>query len=206
LIRILLLTFGLLFMGCAAKTPLAKVNVETMKDQAIIIGSISRDSDQANYRTRSFYIYDLDNNSVQRVINQGKENFKSFSDPFDFDDDFNYEESQGSVFVISLPEGEYILRDFYIGTGPKGHRSNYQRKIKVAKGKVYYIGDIQMSNSKKFIVSNQLDRDYEIFQKKYKGSFFEKEKINLLLVEGEFEIGNYEDNTNYELMLLPLIM
>jgi len=219
LIRVFLISLVFLFVGCGVKTPLASIEQENMRNNAIIMGSLSRDSGKAYYRAMSFYVTDLNDDYITSVVNQGKENLSSLSNPFEFEDDFEYENSKGSVFVVSLPAGSYRLQKFYIGSGPKGFNGKYQKKITVKNGEVIYIGDIhsvpilkdnpfydnvKMANGAKFVIRNKLERDYQVFQKKYKGKFFKKEQILINVEEGSFKLGNFEDNTNYQLMLPPL--
>ena len=218
MIKVLLVITSLLVIGCGVKTPLA--NIEGIsKKNAILIGSLSRDGGKAYYRAMSFKVFDLDDNYVTMVVNQGKENLKSLTNPFEFEDDFIYDNSKGSIFSISLPIGTYKLQEFYIGSGPTGYKSKFSRKIIVKAGDILYIGDIhstpilkdnpfyddiKMANGAKFIISNKLDRDYQVFQKMYKGKFFQKENITINLKEESFNLGNFNDSTNYHLILPPM--
>ena len=67
-----------------------------------------------------------------------------------------------------------------------------------------FYDNVKMANGAKFVIRNKLERDYQVFQKKYKGKFFKKEQILINVEEGSFKLGNFEDNTNYQLMLPPL--
>ena len=218
LIRIFLISLVFLLVGCGVKTPLASIDQENMQNNAIIMGSLSRESGKAYYRTISFDVTDLEDNYIKSVVNQGKENLSSLSNPFEFEDDFEYENSNGSIFVISLPAGSYKLQNFYVGSGAKGFNGKYQKKITVKNGEIIYIGDVhsvpilkdnpfydnvKMVNGAKFVISDTLERDYQVFQKKYKGNFFKKENIVTNVEEGSFKLGDFEDNTNYHLILAP---
>ena len=100
---------GLVFSGCARKTKVEKYNDAKIEEQGLVIGSFSRNTGKVFFRESSIVIYDLNMNFVKSIFTTGKEVVTDLRDPFRFEDDFKYENSNGSVFSFYLPEGEYII-------------------------------------------------------------------------------------------------
>ena len=206
----------LLTNGCARKTPLANIDQQTLKEHALIIGTLSRNSGKAYFRESSFSIIDTKNKElVKTVFITGKEDLTSLTNPFVFKDDYHYKDAQGSLFAVSIPAGTYYLSKFYTGSGAQGYYGNYYTKLTLKAGDIVYIGDIKFKpilqkavlvDSKvaagaQCIITNKLHRDYPLFKKYYISNLFQKNTIKSVVNETSFKLGNYSDNTNYLLFL-----
>ncbi len=200
---ILVVGLMLVFTGCARKTAIEKPTNENMKNSALVIGSFSRNVGKAYFRGSSFIVYSNDTKKLYKsIFNIGKEDLTSLNNPFIFEDDFKYENSNGSIFSFSLPEGKYILANYSVSLGgPNAVYGSYYKYLDVKKGDIIYIGDlkyeptatkrhrisnIDMPLGAKCTISNQLDRDMNVFNKYFKDTNIRMEDIKIDLDEIQF--------------------
>ena len=176
-----LLILTIMFSGCSAsKTPLIKPTKKQLKDNGLIIGSLSRNSGKAYFRESSITIVDANKTFVKNVYNQSEDmSLKSITKPFVFYDDFKENNRSGSVFSFLLPKGEYHITKPFTGSTNMGYSNEFIQKISIENGTYNYIGDFKFEPTKttndnwikneiplgvKLDVSNQLKEDLSIYQ------------------------------------------
>ncbi len=208
------------FTGCAVKTPLAKVvDASSLSDKVLLIGSFSRPVGKNYFRSSSIQLHDMDGNLIETIFIQGKENIMSPTNPYEFADDYTYDDSKGSVFTKLMPAGEYQLTHFSTGHAFMQYFSDYSVKLKLNAGEIVYIGDIKfiptkitssilngntMSSGAKCMISDNLKRDFLTFKKYYPNDFFKKEKIKIYGVSEDFVLDGYSNTASQ--VIVPAVV
>lgn len=174
----------LMVSGCATNSltpkPVTKANLS--ENQGILVGSFSRDPERADYHSQTFLFKNASTGELYDIKSQTK------FDPLKgrTTDDFETDDSDGGVFVYSLPAGKYIFYNFRLfmdaGQFSKSWNSKkpYAIPFTVQPNKVNYVGEIKLSQhtGKNFfgmsvlaggiwLVSDQSKRDITIFSEKY---------------------------------------
>lgn len=220
-IYILLLVVTLLISGCvSSKSEFALIDKKKMTKEALIIGSFSRNLGNNYINKTRFDIVTLNHDYVKSVYDAAGETLSLANNPYAFDNDFVYETSQGSIFSTMIPEGIYYITNYFAGRGSGGYFSNYEQKISVKAGDILYIGDIKFEPilrthplydnkrnivSANCIISNQLDRDFNYFKRKYKMDSFRKENIKVLVSEKKFNLGTFQTNGAPFMIFIPTL-
>jgi hypothetical protein len=178
------LLFIFLISGCATNSltpkPVTKANLN--ESRGILVGSFSRDPERADYHSQTFFFKNASTGERYTIKSQTKFNLLKGRTT----DDFETEDSEGGVFVFSLPAGKYIFYDFYLfleaGQFSKSWRPKEPFAIPfiVQPSKVNYVGEFKLSQhtGKNFfgmsvlaggvwLVSDQNQRDISIFSEKY---------------------------------------
>lgn len=210
----LVLFTSILFIGCSGKTPTMKPTQESLKERALVIGSLSRNSGRVFYRELGFSVF-KDKKYLRTIFHKGKDiSFKSLSVPFEFEDEFKYEDSAGSIFAFYLEPGSYSLAQFYTGSGGSYHKGNYSIDIIVKSGEIIYLGDFKFEPfatrddnifknvipvGAKLIVSNAMMRDKLVFEKKFKKQVEAKENVT----PGEFNLNGF--SAAPQMIFIPLV-
>ncbi|PLY10038.1 MAG: hypothetical protein C0626_07100 [Arcobacter sp.] len=217
-----LISIVMLFIsGCASsKSEFALIDKSKMTNEALIIGSFSRNLGNNYIHKTSFDIVTLNHDFVKRVFDAAGETLSLANNPYSFENDFVYETSQGSIFSTMIPEGTYYITNYLAGKGSGGFIGNYEQKVSVKAGDIVYIGDIKFEpilrthplydNKKNIvstncIISNQLDRDFNYFKNKYKIDSFKKENIKVLVEEKKFNLGAFQTNGSPFIIFVPTL-
>lgn len=216
LLYILLISSIVFFNGCgASKTPLANLNMQK-DDYALIIGTFSRDIGPSYIKENRFSIIDSNKKYVKNVFDIAKEHISLSSTPYEFNSDFTYKNSQGSIFAVQIPVGHYYISNFFAGKGKGGYAGQYSKLIHLESKDIMYIGDIQFKpilkphplyESKinivgaKCSITNNFNRDYSIFKKYFNHISFQKDKIKVAVQTKDFKLGDFYGHFD----ILPLI-
>jgi hypothetical protein len=206
--------------GCANSTPVSIPKKNELKNNGLVIGSLSRNNGKVFFEESSISIFDTNKSFIKNIFNRGEDiSYKSIRNPFYFEDDLKYNNRKGSIFSFLLPQGEYIITKYYTGysrySGNKryldnklGYIGEYQKKITVKNGTTTYIGDYKFEPSStrndswlkndiplgaKCTISNRLDRDFPIFQK-YFNNKLNQNDIIINTDESEFILQNSQFN------------
>lgn len=218
---LLLLLSILLFNGCSAsKITLSKIDNKELSNNALIIGSFSRELGSSHIGHNSFNIVDLNHKQVKNVFDKAKDNMSIYGKAYDYNTDYIYEKIQGSIFAVLIPEGSYYLHKFSAGRGRGEYLGKFYKKIDVKKGDILYIGDINFKpklvthplyknikniNGAKVTIKHNLNRDYNIFKKYLGNNFYKKDKIKTSASNETFDLNRFESDFNM-LMFLPVIV
>jgi hypothetical protein len=213
----------IILVGCAVKTPLAKVeNQSFLNDKVLIIGSFSRPIGKNYFRLSSIDIVNINGNEELKntIFIQGKENIMNIKNPYEFNDDYTYSNTKGSVFSKLIPPGEYFLTMFSTGHPQLLYFSNYSIKLNLKAGEIVYIGDIKYIPTKmskpapihgnivalgaKCVISNQLKRDFNIFKKYYPNNFFKQQAIKVLDTTVSFDLNGYSNTASQ--LVVPAVV
>lgn len=213
------LIISILFTGCAAsKTELAKINVDSMKNSALVIGTFSRNLGKDYIASNSITILNEKKEFVTVIRETASESLSLGGNPYEYKNDFINKDSQSSIFAITLPQGKYYVTNYFAGRGMGGFTGQYYKKINLKSGEIVYLGDIKfvpvlethpLYKTKKNIVSanciisNHLDRDFKHFKKLYPDSFFNRNKIIINTEENSFNLGSFHSDANPMMLFLP---
>lgn len=181
-ITTLLLIF--LVSSCAKNSLRPKpVTIANLSErQGILVGSFSRDPERADYHSQTFFFKNASTGKIFVIKSQTKFNALKGRTA----DDFETDDSDGGVFVFSLPAGKYFFYNFSLfqeaGQFSRNWSSQkpYAIPFTVLPNKINYVGEIKLSQStgKNFfgmsvlnggvwLVSDQSQRDISIFSEKY---------------------------------------
>lgn len=220
LLHLLLMASIIFFNGCgASKTPLASLNSKA-DGYAMIIGTFSRDIGSSYIKENRFSIINSNNKLVKNVFDIAKEHISLKNNPYEFNNDFVYKNSQGSIFAVYVPVGNYYINNFFAGRGQGGYSGEYSKQINLENGDIMYIGDIYFKpilkahplyenkiviDGAQCIISNNFDRDYSIFKKHLNHISFQKNKIKIAVKTNNFELGDFYSDFNALLYIQHLI-
>ncbi len=221
---ILFLISIVIFTGCtASKTTLAKVNKQNLSTHALIIGTFSRNLGTSYLGHNSFEIVDLNHKLVKSVFDNAKDNMSLGGNPYEYNNDFIYKDTQGSIFAVLIPEGNYYLHKFSAGKGSGKYVGKFNKKIDVKRDDVLYVGDFNFKpireklenhpffKNKKVTVGatvtikNSLNRDYAVLKKHLGNDFLKKDEIKLSVINEEFNLIKFTSDVN-PMLFLPVII
>ncbi len=211
--KIIVFIGALLLSGCATVIQsefTQKTILENKLDSngSVLFGSFSRNGLGMHFGNQSFFFKNVE--TQKEYIISSQHEFNMFAERTR--DDFSDTTSKGAVYAFHLPAGKYTFHKFYLsyskGSGHVSRWSNepYSIPFVVKKNKINYVGEIKiLPNVGKDLlgmkvldggvwhVSNELDRDLEIYRKKFPD--LSQDSVSSVLPE------DYEVYTN--LIVLP---
>jgi hypothetical protein len=170
--------------GCATNSlvPNPMGSSSLSDSNGILVGSFSRDPRGQKYYSQTFYFINTSTDEVHSIKSQPTFNMFTGKTP----DDFKTSESNGGLFVFSLPAGKYSFNDFRLyqsnGYFEKNWSSEkpYSIPFEVHANKVNYVGEIKLmpltgknlfgmsvQAGGVWVISDQSNRDLKIFSTKY---------------------------------------
>ncbi len=184
MLKIVVLSLIIFVTGCAtnslAPTPVTQSDLSAT--QGILVGSFSRDPSGPNYYSQTFRFKNVLTDEDHRITSQPTFNMFTGKTP----DDFRTPNSNGGVFVFSLPAGEYIFHNFRLYQSNGYFEQNWTSKepyaipFVVQPNKVNYVGEIKLipHTGKNFfgmqihaggiwVINEQWDRDIEVLSRKH---------------------------------------
>ena len=225
MIRLLLLLAVCFVTGCAtnALTPKAVSKEDLNENNGILIGSFSRDPSAPKYYSQTFRFKNVVSGEIHNITSQPTFNMFSGKTP----DDFQTPDSNGGIFIFSLPAGKYTFYNFrlYQSNGYVNEnwssREAYSIPFEVNANAVNYIGEIKLlpdvgknffgvsvNTGGSWVISDQTERDTKFILLKH--PFISMDKaINIIPTEkeiftpfvilpSELEMHNKSSNTDAE--------
>lgn len=137
LLSILVLT---VLAGCKTTRLPGDITSQTLKNQGLVIGSMSRGFGTQQYDNYLFKFREMENDIEKKIVMGRSYPLGPFNDDFE----------KGMLFAIPLPAGEYEFYDFntmhtdgltLVQWGPE---EDFSAPFKVKEGKISYIGEINL--------------------------------------------------------------
>ena len=146
--RLALLLAIFFVTGCATNSltpkPVSKTDIN--ENSGILIGSFSRDPRKPPYYSQTFRFKNVSTGEMYDIKSQAT--FNMFSGKTQ--DDFKTPNSNGGIFIFSLPSGEYTFYNFRLyqsnGSSYQNWSSNkpYSIPFKINANAVNYIGEVKL--------------------------------------------------------------
>ena len=190
MIKLAFLSLVILLTGCATNslTPKPITSANLNETQGLFVGTFSRAPNAPKYYSQTFYFKNATTGKIFEVKSQPTFNMFTGKTP----DDFNTQESNGALFVQTLPAGKYIYNNFRLYQSNGSYQQNwssvqdYAIPFEIFPNKVNYGGEIKLVPvmGKNFfnmnvqaggtwVISDQHERDIPLFKSKYPSITFQ---------------------------------